>query len=79
MSTKTLKLDIGALGPTIAEQAVAQGFTTRMAAEKLDRCEHAIHMLRIHELLTHAESDRALKRLIRDMGASPMPTTDAHE
>lgn len=66
---KKLSLSVGALGPTIAEQVAAQGFTTKMPAERLDRAEHAIHLLRIHGLLTHIESDRALKRLIKDMGA----------
>lgn len=62
-----LTLNVGALGPTIAEQVAAQGFITKMPAERLDRAEHAIHLLRIQGLLTHAESDRALKRLIKGM------------
>lgn len=63
-----LKLNIGALGPTIAEQVASMGLRTTMPAATVDRYEHAIHLLRINELLTHAESDRALKRLIKDMG-----------
>lgn len=67
----SLKLKIGALGPSIAQQAATQGYTTRMPAERLDVLEHSIHLLRISGLLTHTESDRALKRLIKDMGAAP--------
>ena len=74
----SLKLSIGALGPTIAEQVAAQGFTTTMPAEFLERLEDAIHLLRIHDMLTYAESDRALKRLIKAMGASsPSPPSSS--
>lgn len=62
-----LKLDVGAIGPTIAEQVKVQGCATKMPADRLDRLEHAIHLLRIHGMLTHSESDRALKRLIKEM------------
>jgi hypothetical protein len=66
----SIKLNVGALGPTIAEQVAAQGYKTSMPAATLDRYEHAIHLLRLHGLLTQAESDKALKRLIREMGAT---------
>lgn len=68
----TLKLNIGALGPTIAEQLAARGYRTSMPAATLDRYEHAIHLLRLHGLLTDAESDRAFKRLIRELKAKPI-------
>jgi hypothetical protein len=71
----TLKLNISALGSTISEQVRVQGFTTKMDVEQLDRYEHAIHLLRIHELLTHAESDRAFQRLIKGMGATSKSPT----
>lgn len=66
-----LKLNIGALGPSITEQLAAQGWSTSMPAATLDRYEHAIHLLRLHGLLTDAESDRAFKRLIKDLDAKP--------
>jgi hypothetical protein len=64
---KGVKLTISALGPTISEQVKAQGCATGMPADQLDRLEHAIHLLRIRGLLTEAESDRAFKRLLKDM------------
>lgn len=74
--TKTLQLSVGALGPTISEQVAAQGFTTALPVDQLDRLEHSIHLLRIKGLLTHSESDRAIKRLIREMRARPATTED---
>jgi len=62
-----LQLSVGALGPTIADQVAAQGYLTAMPKDRLDRLEHAIHLLRVNELLTHAESDRAINRLIKEM------------
>jgi hypothetical protein len=62
-----MKLCISALGPTIAEQAKAQGYAINMPTERLDRLEHAIHLLRITGMLTEAESDRAFKRLLKDV------------
>jgi hypothetical protein len=64
---KGVKLTISAMGPSIAAQVKAQGCATGMQAELLDRLEHAIHFLRIHGMVTEAESDRAFKRLIKDM------------
>jgi hypothetical protein len=61
-----MKLCISALGPTITEQAKARGYQSSMPTDRLDRLEHAIHLLRISGLLTDAESDRAFKRLLKD-------------
>ena len=72
----SLKLNVGALGPTIAEQVAAQGYRTSMPAATLDRYEHAIHLLRLHGLLTQAESDKAIRRLIKDMDAKPTAGVD---
>jgi hypothetical protein len=63
---KSVKLTISAIGPTISEQVKAQGCSTGMPADQLDRMEHAIHLLRIKGILTEAESDRAFKRLLKD-------------
>lgn len=60
-------LSISALGPTIFEQLREQGMTTAMGSERLDRLEHAIHLLRIGGYLTDTESDRAFKRLLNDV------------
>lgn len=72
-----MKLCISALGPTIFEQMEQQGLTTAMGSERLDRVEHAIHLLRIHGYLTEAESDRAFKRLLKDV--KPVRSVDLRD
>lgn len=67
MGIREAKLCISALGPTITQQLAAQGFGTIQPFEAIDRMEHAIHLLRIRGLLTHTESDRAFKRLLKDI------------
>lgn len=71
MKLTGMKLTVSALGPTINEQLKAQGFRSTMDPERLDRCEHAIHLLRIHGYLTDSESDKAFKRLIKDIKVVP--------
>lgn len=62
-----MKLCVSALGPTIAEQIAAKGYLPAIPTDRLDRLEHAIHLLRISGMLTESESDKAFKRLLKDI------------
>lgn len=79
MSTR-FSLAMGALSDPIEEQLQRQGLTLGSAdyAQRVERRATEISNLRIHGLLTEAESDRARKRLIKEIRPSirPLPTTE---
>lgn len=65
-------ITLGALADDIEDQLQRQGWTLGDRAERFQRWANEISSLRIHELLTETESDRARKRLWKKI------TTTAH-
>ena len=66
-------IEFGALSDDIEVQLQRQGFTLGDRAERTQRWANEICSLRIHGLLTEAESDRARKRLWKELTATVKP------
>ena len=71
-------IEFGALCDDIEVQLQRQGFTLGDQAERLQRWANEITSLRIHGLLTESESDRARKRMWKELTAivKPIPAVD---
>ena len=68
-------LSMGALSDPIEVQLQQQGLTLGSAdyAQRVERWANEISGLRIHGLLTEAESDRARKRLMKEIRGQVRP------
>ena len=74
-------ISFGALCDDIEDQLQRQGFTLGDRAPLFERWATEISNLRIHGLLTEAESDRARKRLWKELTATakPLPAGEVEE
>ena len=68
-------LAMGALCDPIEEQLQRQGLTLGDYAQRVGRWAAEISDLRIHGLLTEAESDRARNRLMKELKAAVKPVS----
>jgi len=71
-------IEFGALSDDIEVQLQRQGFTLGDRAERIQRWATEISSLRIHGLLTESESDRARKRLWKELTQTvkPLPAAE---
>ena len=66
-------ISFGALADDIEDQLRRQGWTLGDQAGRYQRWADEISSLRIHQLLTEAESNRARKRLWKEITAAAVP------
>jgi hypothetical protein len=62
-----IKLAFGAMSDPIEKQLNEQGLTLGMAAPKFERAADCIVYLRIHGYLTDSASDKARKKLMKEI------------
>lgn len=70
---KGYDIEFGALCDDIEVQLQRQGLTLGNRAERTQRWANEITSLRIHGLLTEAESDRARRRLWKELTQAVRP------
>ena len=75
MSRKSFGLCLSALADDLEVQLQKQGLTLGDQAQLLQRHADAITLLRIHEVITGAESDRARERLFKRIRRTVQPLT----
>ena len=73
------EIAFGALADDIEDQLQRQGWTLGDRAERFQRWADEISSLRIHELLTEAESDRARMRLWKQIAPHALPLPEVGE
>ena len=67
-----MRISFSALGPTISEQVIANGWVaTGCSLERADRMAQAMTLLRIHSIMTSTEYDRAAARLLKMLALKP--------
>ena len=69
-----MKIQLGAMAPTIAKQAHDQGLTVD-GAEQFDKTIDAWNRLRIQGYLTSSQADQVAKKIVKEIGKNAHLTT----